>query len=89
MHLKKRLRGTLSDGQVKKIRAYQSHHFRGLQHAAFSLLFGSNLKALAILYGTDKWSSHWYAPHYHANFHPLRRKKISGSSGIVVGSSLR
>ena len=35
-----------------------------------------NLIALAQLFGTDKWGSHWYAQHYQRHLEPLRAKPI-------------
>jgi hypothetical protein len=61
----------------ERLRLYQSHHFRGLQHLAYRAFFGSNLKALAFCYGTDKWTSHNYVDVYRALFAPLRRKRLN------------
>jgi len=33
-------------------------------------------RALAMLYGSDKWGHHWYAEHYARHFGPLRRKRL-------------
>lgn len=49
---------------------------RRLQYVVSRLFFGSDLRALANLYGTDKWGFHRYALHYEAHFAPLRRRKI-------------
>lgn len=35
-----------------------------------------NLIALAELFGTDKWGSHWYAQHYQRHFEHLRLRKM-------------
>jgi len=33
-----------------------------------SLLWGRNLKQLALIYRTDKWGTHFYTPHYQHHF---------------------
>jgi hypothetical protein len=40
-------------------------------------LFSSNLKALALVYGTDKWGGHWYAQHYEKHFALFRRRRLN------------
>jgi len=37
---------------------------------------GSDLNALATIYGTDKWGFHFYTQHYRRYFAPLRRKPL-------------
>jgi len=39
--------------------------------------FRRNLPMLAMIYGTDKCGSHWYATHYAKHFHHMRRKSIT------------
>jgi hypothetical protein len=63
--------------QRERFRLYQAHHFRGLQHLSYAALFGSNLKALAFLYGTDKWTAHNYIDVYKELFAPLRKKRLN------------
>ncbi len=63
--------------QRKQFRRYQSHHFRGLQHLLYGALFRSNLKVLAVCYGTDKWTAHSYVDIYGTLFAPLRRKRLN------------
>lgn len=41
-----------------------------------SRLLSHDLTALAKLYRTDKWGSHWYTPHYQHHFQKLRRKRL-------------
>jgi Methyltransferase domain len=36
-----------------------------------------DLAYLARLFGTDKWSRHWYAPHYQRHFEPFRRRAVT------------
>ena len=48
-----------------------------MQHFVYRILIGSNLKALATAYGTDKWGSHWYAQYYETHFTSLRRKQLN------------
>jgi hypothetical protein len=42
-----------------------------------ALFYGPNLRRLAQLYGSDKWSDHWYAQHYEHHFNPRRLKKLT------------
>ncbi len=41
------------------------------------LIFGRNLTRLAQIYGTDKWGSHYYTPHYQHYLKKFRRKNIN------------
>jgi demethylmacrocin O-methyltransferase len=36
-----------------------------------------DLSYLALLFGTDKWGSHWYTQHYQRYFDPLRNKRLN------------
>lgn len=71
------LKGSLDETRRLKIAKFQSLRLRGLQHLVYRTLIGSNLKALATVYGTDKWREHWYAQHYEKHFAPLRRKRLN------------
>jgi hypothetical protein len=51
--------------------------FAWLADLPCALLFGRNLKALATIYGSDKWNQHWYAQHYENVFKQVRRKKMN------------
>lgn len=51
--------------------------FRWVFDVPVGLTLGGNLRALATLYGTDKWNTHWYAQHYEAHFRPLRKKHLT------------
>ncbi|ORA76732.1 hypothetical protein BST28_20635 [Mycolicibacter kumamotonensis] len=35
-----------------------------------------NLTELAVLFGTDKWGGHWYAPYYQRYFEPYREQSV-------------
>jgi len=96
LQLRKYLRTKLDDKHRTSIRKFQALRLRGLQHLIYRLLFGSNLKALASIYGTDKWGAHWYAQHYETHFASLRRKSlnileigIGGAKDELGGDSLR
>lgn len=39
-------------------------------------LFSKDLRRLAEIYGSDKWSHHWYCQHYQQHFAPLRKKRV-------------
>lgn len=36
-----------------------------------------DLNRLALIYGTDKWGSHWYTQHYERYFKPLRSRRLN------------
>ncbi len=38
--------------------------------------FRNNLIKLAIIFGTDKYGSHWYMPHYQKHFNRYKNKKL-------------
>ena len=75
--IRKYLNTSLNETQRNKIRKFQGLRFRGLQHFFYRSFMGSNLKALATVYGSDKWGVHWYAQHYEAHFAPLRQKRLN------------
>lgn len=77
VRLRNQLKQSLNQAQRDKLAKFQALRFRGLQHLCYRLLFGSNLKTLAILNKTDKWGSHWYAQHYERHFAPLRHKRLN------------
>ena len=90
-------RSYINPERRKSIRQFQSLHLRQIQHIAFRVVLGSNLKALAAIYGSEKWGSHWYAQHYERHFAPLRKKRLNileiGIGGyddpLAGGESLR
>lgn len=61
----------------QRIRYYQKGKFRFVQEFIFRALMGSDLKALAVAYGSDKWNSHWYAQHYETHFASRRLNKLN------------
>jgi hypothetical protein len=79
------------------IRTLQMSPYRWLFDVPASIVFGGNLKALATVYGSDKWNTHWYAQHYEAHFRSFRRKRLTlveiGIGGysdqMLGGGSLR
>lgn len=74
---RKYLKTSLDETQRNKLEKYLALHFRGLQHFLYRIFIGSNLKALATVYGTDKWGNHWYAQHYETHFAPLKQKCLN------------
>jgi hypothetical protein len=70
------LRTVFDERQRQQLRRLQTLRFRTLQHFVFRALFGRNLRALALLNGTDKWGNHWYARHYETHFARLRLKRL-------------
>lgn len=51
--------------------------FRVVEGFFARLMFGSNLKSLAVYFGTDKWGGHWYAQHYEKQFLALRKRHLN------------
>jgi hypothetical protein len=74
---KKYFKKGLSDERRARLRDFQAHRFRGLQHHVSRVLIGSNLNLLADLNDSDKWGTHWYTPHYNDHFLPLRKKRLN------------
>jgi hypothetical protein len=71
------LKTRLSPGRREALRLYlRNPRNRLIEQLTCRLLFGSNLRALAAVYGTDKWGVHRYAEHYEAHFAALRRRRI-------------
>jgi hypothetical protein len=70
---------------------------RRTQRSLRALCCPSDLGNLALLYGSDKWMSHWYTQHYGRHFSSLRRRPITlleiGIGGdadpLAGGASLR
>lgn len=61
----------------QQLRALQVSPLRWIFDIPAAIVFGSNLRALATLYGTDKWNIHWYAQHYEHHFRTIRRKRLT------------
>jgi len=76
MRVKAYAKSMLSEEQRQRLRRFLAHRFRTPQHLVFRALFGRNLRVLSVLYGTDKWGSHWYAKHYETHFATLRLKPL-------------
>lgn len=77
LQMRNYLKTSLTDEQKKEIRKFQAFKFRGLQGFIYKILFGSNLKVLSLIYGGDKWGSHWYIKHYETHLAHLRKKKLN------------
>lgn len=71
------VKSLLAPNTVQTIRRLQRRHFRTTQDILFRILFGSNLRALAQAYSSDKWGAHWYAHHYETHFRSIRRCKMN------------
>ncbi len=56
---------------------FQIGRFGWLVDLPSQIFFGSDMKMLATIYGTDKWNKHWYVQHYEELFRKIRRKRIS------------
>jgi hypothetical protein len=70
------VRSRLDRAQIERLKSFQGLHFRRTQAVLWRLLFGSRLNALATVYNSDKWNTHWYTQHYQTHFAPLRRRKL-------------
>lgn len=78
LQLQKYIKNSYDKEQQDKLKRYLVQpHLRGLQHLIYKTFIGNNLKALAVLNMTDKWSSHWYAQHYETHFASLRKKSLN------------
>lgn len=53
--------------------AKQRRRLKGLY---YQTLFSSDLRKLALRFGTDKEGEHYYTQHYQRHFAPLRRRKL-------------
>ena len=61
---------------AKKHLPHVYEKLRPIYRTAGSRIFAGNLTALANIYGSDKWRSHWYIPHYEKHFKNLRTKEL-------------
>jgi hypothetical protein len=77
IQLKRYLSSSLTPEQRKELKKFLTFRFRGIQDYFYQVFIGSDLNALADVYDTDKWGSHFYTQHYETHFAPLRRKKIN------------
>jgi hypothetical protein len=75
--LREQLKSRLSQENISSLKKFLALNFRGIQYYLYRLLFSSDLKSLATVYGTDKWGSHWYAQHYEDHFRHLRNKRLN------------
>lgn len=69
LNLALRLKGRLSRERRTAVRRRLSE--------PLGFVFRRDLPKLAMIYGTDKWGSHWYAAHYARHLGHLRRKKLT------------
>jgi hypothetical protein len=69
-------RGRLTDQQRRQLRRFMNTRFRGLQHVAHRVMFGSNLDMLAILNVSDKNTTHRYTQHYAKYLSDYRKKPV-------------
>jgi demethylmacrocin O-methyltransferase len=49
-------------GSYQVVKACSPHH--------------ADLALLAVRFGSDKWGSHWYTPHYERHFAPFRQQRV-------------
>jgi demethylmacrocin O-methyltransferase len=70
------LRGRLTPERRSRLRRLLNTRFRGPQHVAFRLLFGSNLDLLAWANATDKNTTHRYTQHYARHLAPFRKRRV-------------
>lgn len=59
--------------------------------AAAGWWYRNHLNQLAMIFGSDKWGSHWYTQHYQSYFWPLRRRPLNvleiGVGGYADGAA--
>jgi hypothetical protein len=48
-----------------------------IKKAVLGWWYRNDLNRLALLFGTDKWGSHWYTQHYQRYFEPLKKKRLN------------
>jgi hypothetical protein len=77
LYFREKARLFLGDKFRERFRRYQGIRLRWLQFIITRVFLGSNLRALAIFYGTDKWGGHRYADHYMNHFRHRRGKNIN------------
>ncbi|MGN6617187.1 MAG: CmcI family methyltransferase [Ilyomonas sp.] len=61
----------------KKLSTKTKRKIRRLISNIRTLGYGNNLNKLALIYGSDKWGSHFYTQHYSTHFRPFKTKKIN------------
>jgi hypothetical protein len=49
----------------------------GTKKTILAWWYRNDLNRLALLFGTDKWGSHWYTQHYQRYFSPLKKKRLN------------
>lgn len=69
-------RERVSVGRRQRLKRFLATHLRPAQHWTFRVLAGSDLGALALLYGTDKNSVHRYTEHYERHLADFRRRPV-------------
>ena len=77
INIANKLKMSLDKKTQRRIKKFRSLRLRRLQHFIFCIFFGSNLKLLSTIYGTDKWGFHWYAQHYEKHFASMRKKELN------------
>lgn len=58
----------LTGGDIARVRKYAG--------PILAYFFRNDLRALADIYGTDKWGYHWYAQHYQNHFRSIRKNRL-------------
>jgi hypothetical protein len=48
-----------------------------IKKAVLGWWYRNDLNRLALIFGTDKWGSHWYTQHYQRYFGPLKKKRLN------------
>ena len=83
---------------LKKVLPHSTYAELSVQYKAFlAFRHRNDLTSLALLFGTDKYGSHFYTPHYQRCFHCLRKNPLNVleigvggyDSGDYGGASLR
>jgi len=54
-----------------------SRNYRRFFRSIVGRWYQKDLKQLACVFHSDKWSTHWYAQHYEKFFQPIRKKRLN------------
>jgi hypothetical protein len=71
-------RGLDAQNLAKKVPSPSQYSYRiRIAKSVLAWWYRDDLNRLALLFGTDKWGSHWYTPHYERYFQPLKHKSLN------------
>jgi len=56
---------------------FMHRRFVSISRAVAAWWYRNDLNQLALIFGTDKWGSHWYTEHYQSYFRPFKQQQLS------------